>query len=415
MRDPQDILKEILSIDENNRFLKYIVERIESDDYRGWHASQHNRLDLEIMQSIMQAIFDVVGRGGFVIPPGDLKDYLSEEDAYKNFPDYKEIVHKVAPKIGKGGFNSVKKNFFPDMDRMGFLKRSEDKRIGELTQNGVDLIKDDSIFGRYKKFTDAIDKLLGSNASNLAETIHRSEYAHDAISIYEFMFIFSDTDESQDKIEILDSYRSLGRAKQERVKDLIKKYANPRNFEGNKTQKRDFNNWKNQAQQIFKLLKATVYFEVKGNDYFRLKGGDMGFFENTVSKRSTIPKKEYFEFHNVEKRNKFELHHIIPISHARNIREARIIDNYRNLIYLHKSSHKKITRAGNKNVILNINPTEATFSGFGEAKPIKAKNEVDALYTKEQNKINKVAKHNADLLQSIYDFESPHPTTQRKP
>lgn len=413
MRDPQDILKEILSIDENNLFLKYIVERIKRDDYRGWHASQHNRLDLEVIQSLMQAIYDVVGRGEFAIPPGDLKDYPSEEAAYKNFPDYKAIVYRVAPKISKGGFNSVKKNFFPDMDRMGFLRR-KNKRIGELTQNGINLINDGSIFGRYKKFTDAIDKLLGSNASNLAETIHRSEYAHEAISIYEFMFIFSDTDGSMNKIEILDSYRSLNNFKQRKVRDLIKEYANPRNFEGNKTQKRDFNNWKNQAQQIFKLLKATVYFEVKGNDCFRLKGGDVGFFENTV-KRSVIPKKEYFQFHNVGKRNGFELHHIIPISHARNRKDARIIDNYLNLIYLGRGSHEEITRAGNKHVILNMTPAEATFSGFDEINPLRTKNEVDALYTRDQKKIDKVVKHNAGLLRSIYDFESPHPTSQRKP
>ena len=409
MRDPQDILKEILSIDENNLFLKYIVRRIVSNDYRGWHVSQHNRFDLEVMQSIIQMIYDVVGSNQFAIPPGD----YSSKKSYKNYPDYLTIVSRINSEIGRGTFNSVKKNFFPDMEKMGFLDRNDRKRSGKLTRGAVNFIKKDILTNRYKKFTDAIDKLFGRKISDLAETIHLSEYVHDPISIYEFMFIFSDKNENVDKIKILDSYRDLKR-KRNKVIDLISKYAAPKKFGGNKTNKRDFHNWKNQAQQIFNLLKTTVYFEVQGNDYFRLKGGNTGFFEYTV-KRSSVPKNDYFKFHNVEKRNRFELHHIIPISHARNKEEAKIIDDYRNLIYLRRGSHKKITRAGNKHVILNMTSTEATFSGFDEIKPIRTKNEVDALYTRDQKKINKVSKHNAGLLRSIYEFEIPHPTIQRKP
>lgn len=407
--ETQKILEEILSIDENNLFLKYIVNRLRDNKYRGWHISQHNRYDLNDIELILRKIHDVAGVDYFAIPPGDYKrDAVLSGD----FQNFQTIVNQINSEMGRGTINSLKKNFFPDLEGMGFLLREKIKPnknsrpvlYGRLTPSAVEFINAGTLIDKYKKFTDGIDKLFGSKISELAEMIHLSDYVNDAISIYEFMFIFSDSNEDLDKIELLDSYRSLKKHERSKVIELVKKYATPENFEGNKTVLRDFHNWKNQAQQIMGLLKTTVYFEVDQNKFFRLNVGSTGFFQEPT-KRSVIPKREYFTFHAVEKRDKFELHHIVPISSARNKEEAKMVDDYRNLIYIHRGKHKAISQNGDRNVVLTIDPNEAIFSDFENQESVKTTNERDALYTKEQSKVEKIAKYNTGLLQSIFEFE----------
>ena len=257
---------------------------------------------------------------------------------------------------------------------------------------------------KYKKFTDAIDKLFGNKISELVEMINLSNYRKSEISIYEFMFILSDKNEELDKIELLDSYRKLKKYKRRKVISLLKEYAKPENFEGNKTARRDFHNWKNQAQQMMSLLRTTVYFEVDQNKYFRLNVGKTGFFQ-PLSKRSDIPKRRYFDFHKIRKRDRFELHHIVPISSARNREEAKMIDDHLNLIYIHRGKHKAISKNRNRTVVLTIYPKEAIFSDFENEEKVKTINDKDALYTTEQKKIKKIAKYNRDLLKAIFEFE----------
>ncbi len=406
--DTTKILNEILAVAPDNQFIKYIINRIQKDDYRGWHVSQHNRYDMTHIEIIVRAIFDVVGTDDFAIPPGDYDKSERLTGIYKSF---QQIVDKVNSEMGRGTINSLKKNFFPDLEGMGFLIREKIKPskkersvlYGRLTSNAVEFIQAKTLIDKYKKFTDGIDKLFGSKISDLAEMIHLSDYANDPISIYEFMFIFSDNNEYIDKIELLGAYRSLKKHQRSKVIELVSKYATPDNFDGDKTAKRDFHNWKNQAQQIMGLLKTTVYFEVDRNKYFRLNVGTTGFFQ-APTKRSVVPKREYFVYHGVQKREKFELHHIIPISLARNKEEAKMIDDHRNLIYIHRSTHKEITRSGDKHVVLSMNIDLARFSDFDNTSVIEAKNDDKALYARDEKKVGVINKYNSDLLKAIFEF-----------
>ncbi len=406
--DTEQILSEILSIDENNLFLKYIVKRLRDNKYRGWHISQHNRYDLSDVEIILRSIQKVAGTDLFAIPSGDYtRDALLPDE----FQDFQTIVNNVNSEIKRGTINSLKKNFFSDLEGMGFLikekirpsKTSRPVLYGRLTTNAVEFIEASSLIEKYKKFTDGIDKLFGSKISELAEMIHLSDYVNDTLSIYEFMFIFSDSSKDLDKIELLDSYRNLKKYEKKKIIELVKKYASPENFDGNKTAQRDFHNWKNQSQQIMGLLKTTVYFEVDQNKFFRLNVSSTGFFQEPT-KRNVIPKREYFTYHNVEKRDRFELHHIVPISSARTKEEAKMIDDYRNMIYIYRERHKRISQDEDKNVVLTIDPNKAIFSDFENKDIVKTENEKDALYTKEVIKIEKVASYNVGLLKSIFEF-----------
>jgi hypothetical protein len=405
----EKILREILLIDQRNIFLKYIVKRLQSDKYRGWHISQHNRWrDIDDVIVVLQEIERISKTDCFAIPPGDWKRsaVLPEE-----FKKYQAMVRGINVKNDKGTINSVKKNFFPDLDKMGFLirekKRNNNGRLfflGHLSDQAVKILNAKNLIEKYKLFTDAIDRLFGSKISELAETLYLSEYSNDPISIYEFMFIFSDSSlNGSEKIELLAAYRSLRKYEQKKLIELVKKYAEPSNFSGNKTNKRDFSNWKNEVQQMMGLLKTTVYFEVEHNRFFRLNVGSTGFFQKSET-RSVVPKHEYFRFHKIKRQENFELHHVVPISAARNRKEAKMIDDYRNLIYLHNVKHKEITRAGAGKVVLSIIPKMVCFSDFEGQYKIKANNDKDAFYSKDSRKIKKVLDYNISLLQSIFQY-----------
>ena len=70
---PREILKNIRAIKPGNLFLEYIVERIQDDDYRGIHISQHNRYDLERLTHILSGAYEVVSNRQFRVPLGDDK------------------------------------------------------------------------------------------------------------------------------------------------------------------------------------------------------------------------------------------------------------------------------------------------------------------------------------------------------
>ena len=397
------ILDEILEIDRSNIFLKYIVDRVQRNDYRGWHVSQHNRYDLDVISLILKKIYSVVNDDYFAIPPGD---YHSSDRLGEDYRAYQTIVDKIKGDMGRGTLNSVKKNFFPDLKRMGFLEivQINNHRKGKLTESAVNMVSTDKLIVRYKMFTDGVDKLFGNKISDLAERIYLSDYATEMISIYEFMFIFSD-DIDSNKIGLVKSYRGLEKYKREKAINLVQTYANPDNFDGDKSEKRDFHNWKNQAQQILNLLKTTVYFMADPNIGFRLNIGNEGFFQEP-GKRKEAPKREYFRFHNVSKQEKFELHHVVPISVARNKEEAKLIDDYRNLMYLHESKHKEISLDGNKKIVLDIDKNEAKFSDIDANRSIIAHNGREAMYSKEQRKITDIADYNIELLAAIYEYSA---------
>ena len=399
-------LKEIKEIDPENQFLSYIVARLKRDDYRGWHVSQHNRYGLDETKAIIESIHEVVGTGSFALPPGDHK---KDTDLGEEYKDFQDILEKVKSRIDKGTINSFKKNLILDMYRMGFLDRPKTgigRRVaGKLTAQGIALVrKKNNLLTTYKMFTDGLDKLFGENMSQLAQILSLSDYRNETIGIYEFMFILSDSNEKTDKIGLLNEYRKLKKYQKYKVKELIKSYANPDKFEGNKTQKRDFNNWKNESQQMFNLMKCTVYFQVELNKGFRLNVSTRTGFFTKPTKRSTVPKKDYFRYHNIDKKEAFELHHIIPLSQAKNQEQGKLIDDYKNLIYINKPTHKKITTAGNKHVKLKMNPSDVKFVLLDKTHSISAKNNISAIYSKETAMIKRVSGYNVKLLKSIYGY-----------
>lgn len=129
-----------------------------------------------------------------------------------------------------------------------------------------------------------------------------------------------------------------------------------------KTGKRDFCNQKNETEAIFNNLALISYFK-----YDKTK--ELLFLRSKIDeksikfKRNYFIKDEYFKNHNVEKNIQFELHHIIPFYYAKNFDELKIIDDWRNLIYIDANSHKLFTK--NINFIrLNFDKDDAILDNF---------------------------------------------------
>lgn len=260
------------------------------------------------------------------------------------------------------------------------------------------MVKSIKLVERYDVFTKAVDRLFSHRISELAELIYYSDFRSDKISIYEFMLILSDEDSAVDRLGLLNAYRSLSKFQRGKVIELVKAYADPTAFEGNKTQKRDFSNWKNEAQQILALLSTTIYFEAD-NKGFKLRTGQLGVFE-TAPQRSQTAKADYFRMHGIERRRDFELHHIVPFRAARNKAEFKLVDHYRNLLYLHRHKHKEIGEANERHVILFCADNGLELRDFdADAISVGAG---QALFAMSQ--VPRMVSYNRDLLLSIYEW-----------
>ena len=404
-------LQQLTSIAPDNAFIKYISNRVLSDDYRGVQCSQHNRLTFNYFSKLVDAIYKIAGDTVFNIHVGD-DDGSFQPNAQK----YYEVVAAIKSAVGKGTINSVKKNTFPDIARMGFLDRFDNygHKISEgtgrqpvyqvgLSKLGVRFATA-SAFERIKLFTDGIDILTKNTASELVELLYLNDYGIDSLDILEFMYIISDDRYGvsyHDKLNYLLEYRRLTPAQKANVDVCLKNYCNPSNRRAyaNKTVLRDYSNWKNESQQIYGLLANSTYFKVENNKLI-LNTGNYGLFdEQTV--RGEKAKREYFKFHNVTRNDEYELHHIVPFSMAQSKSDALLIDNYKNLIYLKSTKHSEFTVAKNIHVVLKYtkdNP-QLLFLDFKDSF-ILVDVTKDALFS--PSLLPVVKEHNDMLLKKFY-------------
>jgi len=279
-------LQAILDIDSGNAFLKYIVARVQREDYRGIQISPHNRYDLGFVREIFKQIYEIAGDDLFEVPPGDYKQ--SEYDALeRTHPKFVLMVRRIKANTGRTTVNSLKKNFFPDFARAGFITRYDEsgnpldakKRpsvvSAQLNDAAIDLVKTTDISRQHSIFSKQVAILLGEYiVVELADAIRHSEFKDAQIDFVEFQYILSDNNADWGcKIDLLRQYRRLEAFQKNRVHKLLKQYCNPDTFGGDKTTKRDYHNWSNETQQIMNLLKYIPHFQIT-SDKFAIKGFD---------------------------------------------------------------------------------------------------------------------------------------------
>ncbi len=214
-------------------------------------------------------------------------------------------------------------------------------------------------------YTKAIDQITHGLANDLLDIVISS--SNNAISIYEFMFFISYMGKTlnnhfytrTDVTNFMNEYRTLSKFQKNAVVDIVSTYCNPDNFSGDKTNKRDYGNWKNEAQQIFMLMDQTVLFE-KGrgqySDLLYIRVGTGAIYENPNKlARSKQAKDDYFINHKLDRKIGFELHHVIPLLIAKNKVEFDALDVWQNMVYIDGYTHGIISQTNNKNIKIEFN------------------------------------------------------------
>lgn len=384
------IKENLIMVDPSKECLKFLADRILDDGYRGIQISQHNRYNVDDVIVMLEEFYNLVGMNKMIIRNKDIS--LRPE----NSPDeivYSNYTNNVVKRMGRGTQDTIRKNHFVDFHRMGFIERFDansdrtdpysKKQIKyvSLTEQGENLIKSkNDTFKKNLIYTKAINTLLLGLSNDLLDVILAS--SSNNLSIYEFMFFISFINKNlnghcyskSELINLMFEFRGMSKFQKNKVIDIVDNYCNPKNFKGNKKNKRDFHNWKNEAQQIFKLMDQTVLFELglkKNKDllYIRI-GRDALFDDHAKLTRSKKVKEEYFINHHIlEKKQGFELHHIIPLLSAKNKLEFSALDVWQNLVYIDAYTHAKISQTNSKNIILSFVSDDVCFSDNAKILP----------------------------------------------
>ncbi|MDO4673714.1 hypothetical protein [Campylobacter sp.] len=366
----------LLGINPALECLKFLYHRVLRDDYRGLHKLQHYRWSVEYIKIVLKHLpKDTL----LLHTQGDVYDNYKYSSDEIEFCEYLQNVNKDLLTIQKSITDmGMRKIIFVNLQRMGLIDRFNHKqeicyigktyrnyRYVKITQSGLDFLESKNIFEEQRNLGIALDFVFGGIVQDVLDIINALNPSY--LSVSEMMFFVSFLcKDYQDKIltkeviiEFINEFRSL-KARQKVVEDVVNKFCVPKNFDGNKTQKRDFHNWKNEAQTLFDSFDLMALFEYdRQKQRLLLKANING--ENIIFKRSNSIKQEYFKQHEVQKDVCFELHHIVPFYYAKDIDALKAIDNWQNLIYIDANSHKIFTldKNGKKAIRLNFKDKDA--------------------------------------------------------
>lgn len=356
---------------------------MQSDNYRGLQISQHNRYTQKEILVILQEIYGLCGDRLLQIRTSDLskRPYNIEGEE-----KYAELTTKIASNLGRCTQDSLRKNIFVDLHRMGLIDRfnakkkqlnpfdNGTKKYIALTKFGIDFLQSTDIFTQNLFFTRALENLMqgfGEEILSIILELDKHYLTRDEVLFFAtFLYqkLDSKTYNRSDIISLIRDYRTLSKFQKQALNEKIKSYCEPKNFSGDKTQKRDFHNWINETQQILSLLTQMAYFEYNEHDVkLYIRTGTYGIYEdNTKLKRSIKEKYLYFKKHNITKEKGFELHHIVPLCLATSRAEFQVIDKWENMVYIDAFSHAKITQNNNANMRLSFENDNANFSDFND-------------------------------------------------
>lgn len=338
----------------SNEFRDYLLNRIRQKNYRGYHLSQHNRLPFDKVSKILKIIYEVAQEQKFNIHIGDDKG-----SKQKGCETYYQIVEKINQTIGQSTINSLKKNIFPDFEAMGFIERFDkngkiiDKKVDskktiysvKLTPLGKRYVFENNPKEQYRMYIKATEKILQKIIDDLFILLYQE---FDSISVWEFMFIFSDPDISLErKTQLIKKSRQMTNLQHIHLRNEIQNIFNEINQTAkNKTEKRDFSNWYNETLQILNLLNQTIYFKTFKKTVLMLALSQEALEFNAT--RSENAKIKALLWHEIsQKKSDYEFHHIFPLEYATCNKDLELIDDYRNLIYISQKSHKKIPKKNN--------------------------------------------------------------------
>lgn len=357
-----------LEISSSNKALIFLNQRIQDPNYRGQHSSQHNRYTFQVVKSILTLLDQFAPNQSLLrIRTTDISKRplnLPEEKQYAAF------CAAVKEKTGIGTQDAMRKNLLVDFHRMGLVNRYDKERnvvkayqpgkkyYVALSDRGRRLIQEQNPLNQYFIFAKALSGMLGNVIDNLLELLRNHNLEPVSLSLCEYMFFASAIDANStfsctvsEAEQLILSYRLLSPIQKRACEEEVKNLLNPSRYKGNKTEKRDFHNWKNEAQQVFSLLAETPYFE-QMNDILYLKTRAEFPDLQKRTDRSLSEKINYFTNHNVNKTPGYELHHLVPLSWSESVYHFKLLDCWKNMLYIDGKTHAVISQQRYNCVVL---------------------------------------------------------------
>jgi hypothetical protein len=359
-------------IDDYDEVLKYLQKRISNPTtYRGMHLAQHQRLWIEKFDVIVGSIYKVAGETAFIEPAGDdpipsrthkygsprrTPASMSEKECRMYWDILDEIARMDVKDVG-ASFNSLKKNTFPNLEKMGILQRIPRAQQGEaktakLTPEALKFINGNGR-ERVKIYSEATEKLLVPVFEVLDTALSR----FDSVNVYELMLFLTDNQtDIANRVKNLSKYKRLKRLQIVRLHDEIKK-AMDKKMGSNipKKEKLDWHNWWNESKQIIAMLRDVVGYSVVNDDLVMKPGAAK--VEVFTKVRSQKVKNDSLQWQGLSVINGWELHHIVPIDYAVSSKDLEMIDDKRNLLYIPQSIHRRIPNTANLQVQFSYDAT----------------------------------------------------------
>jgi hypothetical protein len=345
---------------------------------------------------------------------------LSEEFDFARFCD------EVVSKIGKGTQDAMRKNWFVDWHRAGWIERYNNKKefvapydraqisYVKISEEGLKLLsKVSTRTDRYFIFSKGLDEMYNGTIGVLLDLFRNYDIKY--IDLQEFTYFVTGVSSNgsfainrERCVELINAWRRLTPMERRNIDDYLSKLLVPNAAAVSKTEQRDYHNWINKTQQTFYLLKQTIYFEqvnhLKFSHFDRLyylgnenvAGEEFSKRDVKRLNRSLQQKHDYFKQHSVSKRRGFELHHIVALAWAESQHDFKMLDDWRNMIYIDGFTHAQITQNRNLNVKIEVLPPDDLKLVDYLGGSIIAKYLENALF--EKNNLPIMLDYNRDLL-----------------
>jgi len=406
-----------LRISPGNEALQYIDRRLKSDGYRGAHRSQHNRYVMSDVVDVMRLLSRHMPKSGMLpIRTTDISKrplLRAEEEGYARFCD------DVRKKIRKGSQDAMRKNYFPDFHRMGLIERydkdgnptdpySQKQRVKYvgMTETGRRLPSMDEM-DAYFAYSKCIDRLLGGQIETVFRILRDKEL--DWLDLHEYMFFVSGIGAGgafsisvSGATDLIKEYRSLTPVQRRLLHETLRKDLEPSMSAPHKPDRRDLHNWLNEAQQVFSLLTQTVYFDVSGGRLALTAAKTATGLARMLRSKSQM--KNYFQNHLIEKKPGFELHHVVPLAWSESQSHFKILDDWKNMLYIDGFSHAKVTQNRNANVIMDAKGHDIILRDLASHE-VYLENEKNTLYDVSKQKL--MLQHNKKILRSYRHGQDP--------
>jgi hypothetical protein len=325
---------------------EYLNARIGSPNYRGVQLAQHNRTPALKLTTLLSVIYGVTGTTEFPVPKGDDPAPTRHHDSETprpnaNYEEYYDILDAIADAAIPGvtaTFNSLKKNHFPNLVGMGLLVRTKGATpTARLTDAAEDIVNETNDRQRGKLIGDAMENLLGKP---FIDEVYDLLGVIDTINASEMMLIVSDITLPFDvKVKYLREYKGMRRrARARMLSELSTTCQQTMNLP--KVDKRDWGNWMNEARQIISALALVPTLSVYNIELVMLAGA--AATREFIPVRSQKAKDDAFLWHDIQRQDGWELHHIVPMETVVSKADLLLIDVKENLLYIPAAKHHRI-------------------------------------------------------------------------